>query len=53
MIKNNRDGIVIKKTPGEEHISFKRLAAVAWTAFRIQCQELVERSHSGGAHDLD
>src|SRR6202521_1652400 len=31
----------------EEDISPKRLAAVPWTAFCIQCQEVADRSASG------
>jgi DnaK suppressor protein len=31
----------------EEDISAKRLAAVPWTAFCIQCQEIADRSQTG------
>src|SRR6476659_5686424 len=38
----------------EEDISPKRLAAVPWTAFCIQCQEIADRSSQGdNADDLD
>jgi len=38
----------------EEDISPKRLAAVPWTAFCIQCQEIADRSSQGSnAEDLD
>src|SRR5947199_10656967 len=38
----------------EEEISPKRLAAVPWTAFCIQCQEIADRSSQGSnAEDLD
>jgi DnaK suppressor protein len=37
----------------EEDISPKRLAAVPWTAFCIQCQEIVDRSQSDSADNLD
>src|SRR6201988_1535667 len=38
----------------EEDISIKRLAAVPWTAFCIQCQELADRNQSGeGSESLD
>ena len=37
----------------EEDISPKRLAAVPWTAFCIQCQEIADRSQGDNADDLD
>jgi len=37
----------------EEGISSKRLAAVPWTAFCIQCQEIADRSLGDSADDLD
>ena len=37
----------------EEDISSKRLAAVPWTAFCIQCQEIADRSQGDNADDLD
>src|ERR1700680_1397340 len=37
----------------EEDISSKRLAAVPWAAFCIQCQELADRRQSDHADDLD
>ena len=38
----------------EEEISPKRLAAVPWTAYCIQCQELADRHSAGdGADSLD
>ena len=37
----------------EEEISLKRLAAVPWTSFCIQCQEIADRSQSERADDLD
>jgi DnaK suppressor protein len=37
----------------EEDISPKRLAAVPWTPFCIECQEIFDRRHSGGADDQD
>jgi DnaK suppressor protein len=37
----------------EEEISPKRLAAVPWTAYCIQCQELADRSQSTGEESLD
>jgi len=37
----------------EEEISPKRLAAVPWTAYCIQCQELADRSQSSGEESLD
>src|SRR6202790_2355647 len=35
----------------EEDISSKRLAAVPWAAFCIQCQELADRSHGENADE--
>jgi DnaK suppressor protein len=37
----------------EEDISPKRLAAVPWAAFCIQCQEIADSSHRDGADNLD
>ena len=38
----------------EEDISPKRLAAVPWTAFCIQCQEIADRNQAGdGSESLD
>jgi DnaK suppressor protein len=37
----------------EEEISPKRLAAVPWTTFCIQCQELADRSQGNSADNLD
>jgi len=37
----------------EEDIGLKRLAAVPWAAFCIQCQEIADRSQGGGAGSLD
>jgi DnaK suppressor protein len=37
----------------EEDISPKRLAAVPWTAFCLQCQELADRSQGDDADNLD
>jgi DnaK suppressor protein len=37
----------------EEDISPKRLAAVPWTAFCIQCQEIADRSQGDSADNLD
>jgi DnaK suppressor protein len=37
----------------EEDISPKRLAAVPWTAFCIQCQEIADRSQGDNADNLD
>src|SRR5260370_25240243 len=37
----------------EEDISAKRLAAVPWTAFCIQCQEILDRSQGDSADNLD
>ena len=37
----------------EEDISSKRLAAVPWTAFCIQCQEIADRSQADSANHLD
>jgi len=37
----------------EEDISPKRLAAVPWTAFCIQCQEIADRSQGDSANHLD
>jgi DnaK suppressor protein len=37
----------------EEDINPKRLAAVPWAAFCIQCQEIADRSPGGGAGNLD
>jgi DnaK suppressor protein len=37
----------------EEDISPKRLAAVPWTAFCIQCQEIADRSQGDSAGNLD
>ncbi len=37
----------------EEEISPKRLAAVPWTAYCIQCQELADRNQAEGNEQLD
>ena len=37
----------------EEDISPKRLAAVPWTAFCIECQEIADRSQGDTAGNLD
>ena len=37
----------------EEDISSKRLAAVPWTAFCIQCQEIVDHNQSDTADNLN
>jgi DnaK suppressor protein len=37
----------------EEDISPRRLAAVPWTAFCIQCQEMADRQTAAGAQGLD
>jgi DnaK suppressor protein len=37
----------------EEDISPKRLAAVPWTMFCIQCQEIADRRHGDTADTLD
>jgi DnaK suppressor protein len=37
----------------EEDISPKRLAAVPWTPFCIQCQEIADRGQGDGADNLD
>jgi DnaK suppressor protein len=37
----------------EEDISPKRLVAVPWTTFCIQCQEIADRSQSNNADKLD
>jgi DnaK suppressor protein len=37
----------------EQDISPKRLAAVPWTAFCIQCQEIADRSQGDSADNLD
>jgi DnaK suppressor protein len=37
----------------EEDISPKRLAAVPWTAFCIQCQEIADRSQGDSADNFD
>src|SRR5882757_7262724 len=37
----------------EDDISPKRLAAVPWTAFCIQCQEIADRSQGDSAGNLD
>ena len=37
----------------EEDINPKRLNAVPWTAFCIQCQEIADRQTSEGAENLD
>jgi DnaK suppressor protein len=37
----------------EEDISPKRLAAVPWTTFCIQCQEIADRSQGDSADNLD
>ena len=37
----------------EEEISPKRLAAVPWTAYCIQCQELADRNQAAGEEMLD
>jgi hypothetical protein len=39
--------------PKPEGISLKRLAAVPWTPFCIQCRELADRSQSDSADNLD
>ena len=37
----------------EEEISLKRLNAVPWTPYCIQCQEIADRSQEQGAETLD
>ena len=37
----------------EQDISAKRLAAVPWTTFCIQCQEIADRSQGDSAENLD
>jgi DnaK suppressor protein len=37
----------------EEEISPKRLAAVPWTAYCIQCQELADRNQANGEEQFD
>lgn len=37
----------------EEEISPKRLAAVPWTAYCIQCQELADRNQASGDEQFD
>ena len=37
----------------EGDISLKRLAAVPWTAFCIQCQEIIDRHQGDGVNELD
>jgi DnaK suppressor protein len=37
----------------EEEISPKRLAAVPWTAYCIQCQELADRNQAAGEEQFD
>jgi len=37
----------------EEEISPKRLAAVPWAAFCIQCQEQADRNHDDGNDELE
>jgi DnaK suppressor protein len=37
----------------EEEISPKRLAAVPWTAYCIQCQELADRNQAEGNEQFD
>jgi DnaK suppressor protein len=37
----------------EEDIGLKRLAAVPWAAFCIQCQEIADRSQGDNAGNLD
>jgi DnaK suppressor protein len=37
----------------EEEISPKRLAAVPWTAYCIQCQEMADRHREEGTESLD
>jgi len=37
----------------EEDISAKRLAAVPWTAYCIQCQELADRNQANGEEQFD
>jgi DnaK suppressor protein len=37
----------------EEDISPKRMAAVPWTTFCIQCQEIADRSQGDSADNFD
>ena len=37
----------------EEDISAKRLAAVPWAPFCIQCQQIADRCHVNGVDDLE
>ena len=37
----------------EEDISPKRLTAVPWTPFCLECQEIFDRGHRGGADDQE
>src|ERR1700722_17252014 len=37
----------------EEDISIKRLNAVPWAPYCIQCQEIADRSHEEGSDSLD
>jgi DnaK suppressor protein len=52
-LRRNDDGSFGVCLHCEEDISPKRLAAVPWTPFCIQCQEIADRSEGDGVDNLD
>ena len=52
-LRRNDDGSFGVCLHCEEEISAKRLAAVPWTPFCIQCQEIADRCQGNGAADLE
>jgi DnaK suppressor protein len=52
-LRRNEDGSFGVCLHCEEEISAKRLAAVPWAPFCIQCQEIVDRCQGQGVDDLE
>ena len=52
-LRRNEDGSFGVCLHCEENISGKRLAAVPWTPFCIQCQEIADRCQGDGVDDLE
>src|SRR5579863_3434191 len=52
-LRRNDDGSFGVCLHCEEEINAKRLAAVPWTPFCIQCQEIADRCQGDGVGDLE